>query len=169
MSRVIGQIAIYAVIGVIGSISSRTKAKKRDGVIYLGPSPAILVLSIALSSFFLLWFCVSLFRSPFEYGDLIVLAVGVLGFFGIPADISVTPDAVREKFWWRRERIIAWKDVVSINYKTASGGIQIKAADGTKISHSKGNRDPFEFELACMRYTRHARPKTGRQKKAVPH
>jgi hypothetical protein len=148
----IATITIFVAIGIIFRLASGTRAKQREEGASFGPPLSIVILAIALSVGFVVLFLFLLFTQPFEYGLFLLLAIASLGLVGIPPNITVTPEKLTEKYWWRSEKTIFWKDVQTINPNTASGGFQIKGLDGQRITHSKMNRDRFEFERLCKKY-----------------
>lgn len=151
---VAGTVVIFLILALINQIAGHAKAHNIGTTVMFGPPSAIKVIAIALPLLFLFSFLLFNLLRPFEYGSLTFLVIACVGAFGVPADIIVTPDKVMEKYWWRREKTILWKDVRHISYNTPSGGIQIQGLDGVKITHSRVNRDRQEFARLCRKYTR---------------
>jgi hypothetical protein len=134
--------------------AANTKAIRLGGSVDFGAPSAIKIISLVLPAGFLVAFLFVLFLRPFEYGSLTLLVVGLLGLLGVPSELTVNTDGIREKYWWKPEQIILWRDVQGLDLNTASGAIQIKSFDGRKINHSRMNRDRDEFARLCMKYTK---------------
>ncbi len=155
--RVIGSaatIAIFAFVSFVTLSAARTKAVRAGGIVDFGAPPAIRVLSILLPLGFLSAFLLVLFLRPFEYGSLTLLVVGILALFGVPSELKVSPEGVYEKYWWKPAKTMGWKEVETVNYNTSSGSIELRSFGGTKIAHSRLNRDRDEFAQICRKYTK---------------
>lgn len=144
--------AIFISLAGFAMAARSSKAEWKESSIDFGASPFVKLVIATLSGGFLVGFIGFIAEYQFQYGSVIFLALGLLGFFALPPKIIVNSDYITSKYWWKGEEKISWIDVRSINYQTNAGGIEILAKDGRRIEFTKLNRDPAQFVVLCGKF-----------------
>jgi hypothetical protein len=70
-----------------------------------------------------------------------------------PPDVLATNLGVSEVRWWGAKTVIAWKDVVRVDYNPLPGTAVVVSRSGTRVVHSSWNRDQSGFLEACLEHT----------------
>jgi hypothetical protein len=85
---------------------------------------------------------------------LIFGLIAIAGTFGIPSDIVVTKDAVKEIKWWRSTVIILWTEVKRIEHHKGPATTIVISNAGKRVTHSGWNRDTIQFLKICCEKAR---------------
>ena len=72
--------------------------------------------------------------------------------FSLPETVAVTRDGLEQVYWLRKNKRIAWSDIVEINTGDKIRIVTIKGTDGTEIVHSKQHADRPRFLLELKRH-----------------
>jgi len=77
-----------------------------------------------------------------------VLLIAITICLSVPGTISIDPEEITQRFWFRKNRHVRWKDIVEVK-TTKRGPIEITSNNRTKISHSSflAGRGRFLLEI----------------------
>ncbi|MEO6802995.1 MAG: PH domain-containing protein [Granulicella sp.] len=82
-------------------------------------------------------------------------SVGLLAFLflsSLPETVVITDDGLRQVYWFRRDKLIRWDEIVEINTGNKSRMVTIVGALGTKIIHSRKLPDRALFLQEIKRH-----------------
>ena len=134
------------------SRGNRAPAQERsDGRIEFSPAPVVISILLILEVMAVVQgLRLAVYHHTTALGLLsagVLLFGGVESAFDLPSTIVIGRTGIEQLYWFRRNKLIRWENVVEINTGDKIKTVTILAADGTKIVHSKLLADRARFLL----------------------
>jgi hypothetical protein len=94
---------------------------------------------------------------PWFIKAIIATVVGALPvaiLFSIPGRIAVDSSGVRQRYWWRRDKFIPWKDFAEMMHNSGDGSTIVYGKFESAITFSPYLVDHQRFDREVMTYSR---------------
>ena len=90
---------------------------------------------------------------PFTFttGALLGLA-SLLMIAALPGTVVVNDDGITEVFWFWRNKVVRWKEIVEINTEASGSAVRVMGANRTNIIHWRGLPDRPQFLAEIVRH-----------------
>ena len=94
---------------------------------------------------------------PWWFYVVFLLAMGLI-LMRLPGTITVGPLALRQSYWFLKERVIGYGDIVAVQSYTAGRAVRVTGNAGLAITHTNNHAAQAEFLSEIERATGGAFP-----------
>jgi hypothetical protein len=144
----------YLVVTGLVKSAATAKAKRRGDVISFGPLATIRTLLGVATVGFATASIYACFGSPRSSVAASIFAlISVSGALGVPSEIMVSEEGIKQIKWWGATLFMAWPIVTTIEVHKGSSTTIVRDSMNRKIVHSGFNRDPQSFREICQQRT----------------
>ena len=100
---------------------------------------------------------------PWWFYVVFLLAMGLI-LMRLPGTITMGPLAMRQRYWFLKERVIGYDDIVAVQVYAAGRAVRVTGNAGVAITHTNNHAAQAEFLADVDRVTEGAFPQasTGR-------
>lgn len=153
-ARIFAVVAVFALL--YGSRLNKGKARETPAGVVFPMKPMVIVARVAALVLYIGFFGYTLRTQgtaiPMWFPALFLLAVGFI-LLQLPGTIVLGPESITQNFWFLKQRVIRYGEVMAIQAFSAGRAIRVLGDNRMVVTHTNNHSDAQRFRAELERST----------------